>query len=62
MEGNQQGLFCDFYPLTPYSYEDSGWFTLQFNTSEKGTGFVEIIRRTQNSKESPETDTMNFKL
>jgi alpha-galactosidase len=42
----------DFYPLTPYSLDDSAWIAWQFHRPETGTGFVQAFRRRQNGQES----------
>lgn len=35
----------DFYPLTPYSLEESVWMAWQFDGPEPGTGIVQAFRR-----------------
>ena len=42
----------DFYPLTPYSLEETVWMTWQFDMPEKGAGLVQAFRRAENSEES----------
>ncbi len=38
--------FGDFYPLTPFSLEESGaWMAWQFHSPETGEGFVQAFRR-----------------
>jgi alpha-galactosidase len=37
----------DYYPLTPYSLEDSAWIGWQFDRPEAGEGMVQIFRRDQ---------------
>ena len=41
--------YGDFYPLTPYSTEDSAWMAWQFARADKAAGMVQIFRR----KDSP---------
>ncbi|MHB9037998.1 MAG: glycoside hydrolase family 36 protein [Armatimonadota bacterium] len=47
----------DYYPLTPYSLEDSAWIAWQFDTPESGEGVVQAFRRG-----SSEVERMQFKL
>ncbi|MCL5099362.1 MAG: alpha-galactosidase [Candidatus Omnitrophica bacterium] len=35
----------DYYPLTPYSLDETLWIAWQFNRPETGTGFVQAFRR-----------------
>ena len=35
----------DYYPLTPYSLEDTSWLGWQFDRPELGTGMVQVFRR-----------------
>ncbi len=37
----------DFYPLTPYSLEETVWMAWQFDSPEKGEGLVQAFRRDQ---------------
>ncbi|MBR2617101.1 MAG: alpha-galactosidase [Clostridia bacterium] len=37
----------DYYPLTPYSKEITGWYCLQFHNEEKGEGVINAVRNTQ---------------
>lgn len=47
----------DFYPLSPYSLENSTWIAWQYNTPESGQGFVQAFRR----KDAAE-DVQHFRL
>ena len=47
----------DYYPLLPYSLDKDKWIAWQFNSPEKGEGFVQVFRR-DNCKESE----LNLKL
>jgi len=40
--------YGDFYPLTPWTRDDTAWMAWQFNRPEAGEGFVQVFRR-QNS-------------
>jgi alpha-galactosidase len=42
----------DFYPLTPYSLEESVWMAWQFDCPESGEGMVQAFRRKDNPQES----------
>jgi alpha-galactosidase len=35
----------DYYPLTPYSLENTSWMGWQFDRRERGTGLVQVFRR-----------------
>jgi alpha-galactosidase len=37
----------DFWPLTPYSLDETRWMAWQFNRPEKGDGLLQIFRRPQ---------------
>jgi alpha-galactosidase len=37
--------YGDFYPLTPYSWDESGWLAWQFDRPEQGDGLIEAFRR-----------------
>ena len=39
--------YGDFYPLTPYTTEDSAWMAWQFNRPATGDGMVQVFRRSQ---------------
>ena len=43
--------YGDFYPLTPYSTEESGWLAWQFDRPESGDGLIQAFRRSENSFE-----------
>lgn len=45
-------LLGDFYPLTPYSLEDTVWMAWQFDRPDKGEGALQIFRRPKSSYES----------
>ena len=47
----------DFYPLTPYSLDESVWMAWQFDIPENGEGVVQAFRRPQ----SPD-DTATYRL
>ena len=49
--------FGDYYPLTPYSIDDSAWMAWQYNRPEKGDGMVQAFRRAQSPIEK-----VRFKL
>ncbi len=42
----------DFYPLTPYSLDETVWMSWQFDCPEEGRGLVQAFRRAENSEES----------
>ncbi|MBN9660383.1 MAG: alpha-galactosidase [Acidobacteria bacterium] len=42
---------ADFYPLTPYTTEKTGWLAWQFNRPERGDGVVQAFRRAGNAFE-----------
>jgi alpha-galactosidase len=37
--------YGDYYPLTPYSQDDTAWIGWQFNKPETGEGVVQVYRR-----------------
>lgn len=37
----------DYYPLTPYSLENSSWMGWQFDRPDRGTGMVQVFRRSE---------------
>ena len=41
----QPFLSKDWYPLTPYSRDPSGWLAVQFDYPERGQGLVLVFRR-----------------
>jgi alpha-galactosidase len=45
-------ILDDYYPLTPYSTEESVWMGWQFNSPEKGGGYVQAFRREEAPAES----------
>ena len=45
-------LLGDFYPLTPYSLEDTVWMAWQFDCPERGEGMVQAFRRENSGEES----------
>ena len=44
--------YGDFYPLTPWTRDDTVWMAWQFNRSESGEGMVQIFRRHNSFYES----------
>ncbi|MCC7261831.1 MAG: alpha-galactosidase [Candidatus Latescibacteria bacterium] len=50
-------LLGDFYPLTPYSLDESVWMAWQFHRPEKNQGAVQAFRRTRSSDKK-----MRFRL
>ena len=44
--------FGDYYPLTPYSLENSVWMAWQFDCPEKGEGLVQAFRRAESVYEA----------
>jgi alpha-galactosidase len=38
-------LYSDFYPLTPFSLDNDVWLAFQFNRPEAGSGAIEAFRR-----------------
>ena len=50
-------LLGDYYPLTPYSLEETDWMAWQFDRPEQGKGVVQAFRR-----EKCEKDSMRLKL
>jgi alpha-galactosidase len=45
-------FFGDFYPLTPYSLEESVWIAWQFDLPEQNKGTVQAFRRPENTDTS----------
>ena len=43
--------YGDYYPLTPYSTDDSAWLAWQFDQPEKGEGMVQAFRRPSSPSE-----------
>ncbi len=37
----------DYYPLTPYSLENTSWLGWQFDRPDRGTGMVQVFRRSE---------------
>jgi alpha-galactosidase len=37
----------DFYPLTPYSLENTSWMGWQFDLPDRGTGMIQVFRRSE---------------
>ena len=37
----------DYYPLTPYSLENTSWLGWQFDRPDLGTGMVQVFRRSE---------------
>jgi len=37
----------DYYPLTPYSLENTSWMGWQFHRPDRGTGMVQVFRRSE---------------
>ncbi|NLC56542.1 MAG: hypothetical protein GX774_06880 [Armatimonadetes bacterium] len=44
--------YGDYYPLTPYSQDESVWLAWQFDGPEQGTGVVQAFRRAESPYES----------
>jgi alpha-galactosidase len=44
-------FYGDYYPLTPYSTEESAWMAWQFNRGMDGEGLVEVFRRADSPME-----------
>jgi alpha-galactosidase len=44
--------YGDFWPLTPYSTEDSAWMAWQFDRPDLGQGVVQVFRRAESVYES----------
>jgi len=44
--------YGDFYPLTPYTQDESQWIGWQFNVPETGEGVVQVFRRGQSPYEA----------
>jgi alpha-galactosidase len=44
--------FGDYYPLTPYSLDNTAWIAWQFDCPEKGEGLVQAFRRGESFYES----------
>jgi len=42
--------YGDYYPLTPYSIDESQWIVWQFYRPESGDGVVEAFRRPKNQE------------
>jgi alpha-galactosidase len=42
--------YGDFYPLTPYSWDESGWLAWQFHRSDANAGLIEAFRRAENAE------------
>ncbi len=45
-------FFGDYYPLTPYSLDNTAWIGWQFNRPEAGDGMVQMFRRAESTYES----------
>jgi alpha-galactosidase len=45
-------LHGDYFPLTPYSLDDTAWIAWQFDMAGKGEGVVQAFRREKSSYES----------
>lgn len=43
--------FADYYPLTPYAADRTGWLAWQFNSPEQGAGVIQAFRRAESSFE-----------
>ncbi len=54
--------FGDYYPLTPYSAEESGWIAWQFDKSDTGEGFVQIFRRPGTDAAPVVAGSLRFRL
>lgn len=50
-------LESDFYPLTPYSLEETVWMAWQYDVPEKGEGLIQAFRRPNS-----QTESMTFRL
>ncbi len=44
-------FYGDYYPLTPYSTDESAWMAWQFNRPQDGEGVVEVFRRSESPME-----------
>jgi alpha-galactosidase len=44
--------YGDYYPLTPYSTEQTAWMAWQFNRPDSKDGMVQAFRRSQSPMES----------
>jgi alpha-galactosidase len=44
--------FGDYYPLTPYSLENTAWIAWQFDRPEAGQGVIQAFRRKESFYES----------
>ncbi len=44
--------FGDYYPLTPYSLENTAWMAWQFDCPEEGEGMVQAFRRAESVYEA----------
>ncbi len=40
-------MLADYYPLTPYSLDQSHWMGWQFDRPETGEGFIQMFRRSE---------------
>lgn len=50
---NIQSLFLgDFYPITPYSVDNTSWMAMQFQRNDLSKGMLMIFRRAQNPQSS----------
>jgi len=45
-------FFGDYYPLTPYSLDNTAWIGWQFHRPETGEGMVQMFRRAESTYES----------
>ena len=45
-------FYADFYPLTPYSLDDTVWMAWQINNPESGEGMLQAFRREKSVYES----------
>lgn len=44
--------YTDYYPLTPYSMEDTAWMAWQFGRADGSAGMVQVFRRPESPFES----------
>jgi alpha-galactosidase len=44
--------YGDFYPLTPWTRDNSVWIAWQFDRPEQGEGIVQVFRRDQSFYEN----------
>ena len=49
---NAANYYGDFYPLTPWSRDDTAWMAWQFDRPEAGGGMVQVFRRHNSFYES----------